>query len=271
MAYWDKRGVSIPGIIMILLSFLVLVVVGVNMFGALPNNDDGEACYVLMGAKKVESTFLGDSINVIQKNCPTIQTTLPGDKKATHQDQVMKAFADKIERAWFIVHEGSITAMWDTNMLGAFGTLTGDCQKCIITYAINYDGKMTEPYVISKGDFTNFLTTQPAFETDGIQWTYLDYIQSFGPDPSHLYLVSKKENPEDEEELLGQNKQFLIPGKRYAIAIAEGTQACNYFACSLAGPDEVCSSSETIMFFGDYDTIENMGCETITAPVKTKQ
>lgn len=281
----DKKAAGyFLGIMVILIGTLVLLATTGKLFGSVPDTD-GENCRLLIGLKDKESTILGDSINTIKTNCQTNYQSIPGNQRVSHPDHLQKLFADKIERAWFIVHEGTVDAMWDTNTFGVFGT---DDKQCVILYALTYEGRTRRDYVVSLDEFQTFTATDVAVKQDGATWTLTQYVQSYGA-PAHLFLIPKDNTQEARDE-------FLKSGNVYAIAIAsetenwwnnpwfrmgitlfnplaisgsEGTpiyELVNYvYDENFAGPRPAELSGDTnIVFFGDFETIKSMGCEEIT-------
>ena len=277
----DKKAAGyFLGIMVILIGSVVLLGFTAKMFAAAPDTD-GENCRLLIGLKKTESSVLGDSINAIKSNCQTNYVDIPGNQRVSHPDHLKKLFADKIERAWFIVHEGTVDAMWDTNTFGVFGT---DDKQCVILYSITYEGRTRRDYIVSMKEFESFASTEVAVKQEGNTWTLMQYIQSYGA-PAHLVLIPRDNTPEAYLE-------FLKPGEVYAIAIASETKNWWNNPWFRAGfsmvvpfkgirgvwyeialevyenfeepePKEL-SGDKNIVFFGDFQTIRSMGCEEIT-------
>ena len=185
-----------------------------NVFASAPDVT-GQNCRTLIGLKKAESNVLGDSINAIRTNCQTIYTEIPGDHRVAHPEHLQKLFADEIERAWFIVHEGTVSDMWAETTFGAFGTTKE--MNCFIIESITYEGKRRRDYVVDMEEFRLFLDENEAFVEEGVPWTTTQYIQSYGG-TAHLALVPKNAS-------LESINNFLKPGEVYAIAIASATES----------------------------------------------
>lgn len=277
------------GIMVILIGALVLLSFTGKIFSSTPDVD-GENCRLLIGLKGTQSKILGDSINLIKKNCQTNYQSIPGSQRISNPDHLKKLFADKIERAWFIVHEGTVKAMWDPSVFGRFGT---EDKQCVILYALTYEGKTRRDYVVSLKDFETFAATETAVKQDDNTWTLTQYIQSYGA-PAHLVLIPKNVSQEARDE-------FLKSGNVYAIAVASktknwwnnrlfrvaftllnplaipgskgtiGRELLDYvYEKNFAGPEPTeLSGDSNIVFFGDFDTIKSMGCEEITPESET--
>jgi len=281
----DKKASGyILGIMVILISAVVLLSTTGKLFASTPDTS-GENCRLLIGLKGSESDLLGDSIHLIRKNCQTIYADVPGSQRVSNPEHLEKLFADKIERAWYIVHEGTVNDMWNTDLFGKFGT---EDKQCVILYALTYKGKTRRDYVVSLDDFQIFAATKVAVKQDSSTWTLMQYIQSYGA-PAHLLLIPKNTSQEARDE-------FLKSGNVYAIAIASKTknwianpnfrvgvyllmapsspeiaaigltaEGLNAIYKNIKSPDpSELNGDKDIVFFGDFDTIKSMGCEEIT-------
>ncbi len=179
---------------------------------------EGLACRTFLGIKKFGQDMTGGTLNPVVKNCQTINVSIPGDHKPTNKFQMENLFAQKIKKAWHIVHEGTVEDLWGDKF---FGSIVGNDFKCVILYAIDYeDKKASLGLTANMSEFQDFLMTAPAFTDETKEWTYLDYIQSYGA-PSHIFLVPKQiYDVKSNKTLVNDTRHFLSPGQTYGIALA---------------------------------------------------
>jgi len=274
----NKKGLSVAAIIGGIVAFLVLLSVYNTLFAATTNTIDQEMrCRQLIGAKKLSKDSTNGAINLFTEQCVTIKKTIPDNHKVSNSEQIKKLFADEIKKSWWMVHEGSLDAMWDDDTW----RILDAPEKCIILKSILYqgDGKL---YSINKSDFKQFLLSKIAKEDDlGNQWTYYQYVQNYGSNPASLILVpdsttvkNLKDYPSfavysyvfnfetggvissivdnaativSGDEIFVEN--YLLPGARYAIAVKSG-----------GGRLTLAEGNKNTLYFGLERDIENMGC-----------
>lgn len=210
----NKKAINLVGMIIMLLGFFVLLAFFSRiLFAAVPESDsNGLACHTLIGMKRVSTVASGGSINAVTQRCYTINAEIPGDNKISNSFQIEKLFADEIENAWWMIHEGSEPAMWDQDSWRFL-----DAPKaCVILKTIIYQKEDRLDYVIDKNEFFRFLNEETSvIEEGGNTWTYIEYIQSYGRNPAIFQIVSKTHES-------GTNWDLLVPGNEYAIAVESG-------------------------------------------------